>query len=190
MGGWLDTAGAGGLNDNDVPAGLAKVDDGEVEGALHPSMDPNLTGLRKQEMEQVDGTDAPPTGRATGTGGKRQYRKYRGPTDYRDLLRRPGPERQRPRGRPPLLPRARTMPNLVPFPTRTIPETTEPQPEGLESWDVGMPLTDIDWAQSVFSSPVVVPGFTTVQRTYGTTQGPTRSASRSTCTWASIAPAR
>src|SRR5207248_9483383 len=89
MGGWLDTAGADGLNEADVPAGLAEVDDGEEEGALHPSVDPNLTGLRehKDEMEQVEGTEAPPTGRETGKGGKKQYRKYRGPTDYRDLLR-------------------------------------------------------------------------------------------------------
>jgi hypothetical protein len=63
------------------------------------------------------------------------------------------------------------MPNLVPFPTRRLPDSSEPLPEGLETWDFGLPLEDADWLQSVLVSPHVVPGLTTVQRTYGTSPG-------------------
>jgi len=51
------------------------------------------------------------------------------------------------------------------------PESTEPLPEGLEAWDIGLPLEDADWLQSVLMSPRVVPGMTTVQRVWGTTEG-------------------
>jgi hypothetical protein len=44
-------------------------------------------------------------------------------------------------------------------------------PEGLEPWDYGSPLDSIDWLQSVLTSPHVVPGLTTVQRSWGTMQG-------------------
>lgn len=67
--------------------------------------------------------------------------------------------------------RERAVPHLVRFPTRPMPEATEPLPEGLDRWDFGMPLEDADWLQSVLTSPRVVPGVTTVQRTYGATPG-------------------
>jgi hypothetical protein len=46
-------------------------------------------------------------------------------------------------------------------------------PEGLEPWDIGMPLEDADWLMSILNSPHVIPGSTTVQRTWGTTEGAT-----------------
>jgi hypothetical protein len=63
------------------------------------------------------------------------------------------------------------VPHLVRFPTRPLPRAAEPLPEGLDRWDFAMPLEDADWLQSVLASPHVVPGLTTVQRTYGDTPG-------------------
>src|SRR5262249_39657748 len=62
-------------------------------------------------------------------------------------------------------------PFLVPFPSREIPESIDPLPEGLEPWDIGEALDAADWFQSVLHSPRVVPGMTTVQRIWGTTEG-------------------
>ncbi|MCA9791363.1 MAG: VWA domain-containing protein [Candidatus Eremiobacteraeota bacterium] len=67
--------------------------------------------------------------------------------------------------------RERALPYLIPFPTQQRPETAEPLMEGLESWDIGFPLEDVDWLESVMLSPRVVPGVTTVQRVWGTMDG-------------------
>src|SRR5262249_13965300 len=67
--------------------------------------------------------------------------------------------------------RERAIPYLIPFPSREKPESTEPLPEGLEPWDIGQALDATDWLQSVMISPRVVPGMTTVQRVWGTTEG-------------------
>jgi hypothetical protein len=44
-------------------------------------------------------------------------------------------------------------------------------PEGLETWDIGRPLTEVDWVESVVMSPHVVPGVTTLARVHGDTPG-------------------
>src|SRR5439155_3455887 len=67
--------------------------------------------------------------------------------------------------------RERARPYLIPFPSRKVPESTDPLPEGLEPWDIGQALDAADWLQSVLQSPRIVPGMTTVQRVWGTTEG-------------------
>ncbi|MBF6907349.1 VWA domain-containing protein, partial [Acinetobacter baumannii] len=67
--------------------------------------------------------------------------------------------------------RERALPHLVSFPTREAPEAPEPQLEGLEPWEIGDPLDEVDWLQSVSISPIPVPGLTTVRRTYGRDTG-------------------
>jgi hypothetical protein len=67
--------------------------------------------------------------------------------------------------------RERAVPHLVPFPRRRLPSSQDPLPEGLDPWDFGFPLDAADWLQSVLISPRVVPGLTTVQRAWGTTEG-------------------
>lgn len=67
--------------------------------------------------------------------------------------------------------RERAAPHLIRYPVREMPRAADPLPEGLQTWNVGEPLQEIDWLQSVIGSPVVVPGVTTVQRVWGTTEG-------------------
>ena len=67
--------------------------------------------------------------------------------------------------------RERARPHLVPFPTVRQPESDEPQMEGLEPWDIGSPLDEVDWLESVMASPRVIPGFTTFRRTWGRMAG-------------------
>jgi hypothetical protein len=66
--------------------------------------------------------------------------------------------------------RERALPHLIPFPGRPAPQGGDPIPEGLEPWDLGDPLDAADWLESVMQSPHVIPGMTTVQRVWGTTE--------------------
>jgi hypothetical protein len=165
---WFDAdrAGAGG----DVPDGLAEIEDDEGTGAVHPSADGELSGVDEGQDGDAQKTgDTEGAGRATGTGQKGQFRD---PHQYRDLARSLGVQ----------LPddeltaryyRERALPFIVPFPRRDVPDAVDPQPEGLDTWEAGDPLEEIDWGETATRNPHVIPGVTTVRRTYGTTEGST-----------------
>lgn len=63
------------------------------------------------------------------------------------------------------------LPYLVPFPMDFKSNSMEPMPEGLEPWDIGDSVADLDWLESQFRSPHLIPGYTTVQRNYGQSPG-------------------
>ncbi len=159
-------AGAGGQ-----PDGLTEVDPEEGTPPVHPAFDPELTGDTLVGDQRGDGRGTPPEeqpgGEADAVRGQ-----YREPFEYGALLRATGLDlddhevavryyRERAAG------------HLLPFPTREVPAAVDPLPEGVETWDVGSPLADIDWTESVLRSPVVIPGTTTVQRVWGSTEGAT-----------------
>ena len=148
------------------PAGLSEIDGAEAEGAIHPSLDKELSGL--SDGEEAEGQ----TGGAGEGGNQRggKEKKYRQPAQYGEILKSLGVN---------ITPseiamkyyRERAMPHLIRFPTRTIPESTDPLPEGFDVWEAGDPLDQVDWFQTIINSPTVIPGLTTVQRTYGTDRG-------------------
>lgn len=156
--GWLDTAHAPG---GEIPDGLTEIDDDEEDGALHPSLDPEISG--------VDDTPGDPSGAAK-RGDTKPRQRYRGPGEYRELLRSVGVNvsdndltiRYY---------RARAIPYLIRFPQRELPNSAEPMPEGLEGWDIGESIEQLDVLESVLQSDTLIPGVTTVQRAYGTTTG-------------------
>jgi hypothetical protein len=157
--GWRDmeNASAGGM-----PHGLTEMDPGEREGAIHPALDPELSGL-----DQRPGDDQPP-GEGRGPGGVPG--QHREPFQYGEILKALGVDLS-PHEAAIRYYRERAAPHLVPFPVQERPESTEPLPEGLEPWDIGSPLEDADWLESVMLSPAILPGLTTVQRVWGTTEG-------------------
>ena len=171
---WHDTraAGAGG-----VPAGISEIDAGERSGAIHPSLDPRLSGISSEEAEALAAEgDAPfPTGGRAEVGGLKSEKTHRGPVEYRELLQQSGLEVSEAEAAIRYY-RERAVPHLVPFPARVVAQSADPLPEGLEPWSLGDPLSAADWFESVLKSPHVIPGTTTVQRTVGTTEGadPTR----------------
>ena len=67
--------------------------------------------------------------------------------------------------------REKALPHLIPFPKQEHGFSSEPLMEGLEPWDVGNATEEIDWLESVMLSPVVVPGMTTLKRTWGVMGG-------------------
>ncbi len=158
--GWRDMgegASAGGM-----PHGLTEMDPGERESAIHPSLDPELSGLGQRPANEK-----PPKESAEAGGSQGQHRE---PFQYGEILKALGINLS-PHEAAIRYYRERAAPYLVPFPSEIRPESTEPLPEGLEPWDIGSPLESADWTESIMLSPAIIPGLTTVQRVWGTTEG-------------------
>ena len=164
--GWRDTdnAGAGG----GAVDGLAEMGEDEQSGAIHPSLDPELSGLGPGEGAGEGGDVKGPPREATSQGGSQG--QYREPFQYGEILRALGLKLDDHEIAVRYY-KERATPHLIRFPSRVIPESTEPLPEGLEPWDIGSPLEAADWTESVMLSPHIIPGMTTVQRVWGTTGG-------------------
>ncbi|EZP35763.1 hypothetical protein [Janthinobacterium lividum] len=133
--------------------GAQQIEDDEEDGAIHPVHDKRISGL--------DG-DEPPVEPAARQGGG----QLREPFELGDILKASGVDLSDHEIAIRYY-RERALPHLVAFPSRPAPESQEPQMEGLEPWEIGDPLEDIDWLQSVMQSPRPVPGVTTVRRVYG-----------------------
>jgi hypothetical protein len=162
---WFDAeqAGVGG----DIPEGFAEIDPEEAEGAVHPAEDRELSGLDDASDEEPASKRGDGTARETVGGQKNEYRD---PAQYRDLLRSIGVTATDSELAIRYY-RERALPFLVPFPVKEHREASDPLPEGLEAWNVGEPLAEIDWVETVVRSPHVIPGVTTVRRLVGTTEG-------------------
>ncbi|HOF00669.1 MAG TPA: VWA domain-containing protein [Spirochaetota bacterium] len=65
----------------------------------------------------------------------------------------------------------RAMPYLISFPKKITEKSSEPIHEGLDLWDFGSGLEKINWMETIFRSPVVIPGYTTFETHYGTDSG-------------------
>jgi hypothetical protein len=153
---WMDMQKSG---EGGVPEGLSEIDDDEGN-VPHPAFDPELTG--------IEGAESAASGAQGRTlkGGRKSTERYRGPLEYRDLLRALGTGL----GEAEIASkyyRERALPHLIRFPMPPSPVSSEPTPEGLTVWDTGSPLSRIDWLHSVIRSPIVVPGFTTLARRQG-----------------------
>ncbi|MGK5005076.1 VWA domain-containing protein [Janthinobacterium sp. LB2P70] len=133
--------------------GAQQIEDDEADGAIHPVHDKRISGL--------DGDEAPAEAKVRQGGGQ-----LREPFELGDILKASGVNLSDHEIAIRYY-RERALPHLVAFPSRPAPESQEPQMEGLEPWEIGDPLEDIDWLQSVMQSPRPVPGVTTVRRVYG-----------------------
>jgi hypothetical protein len=162
--GWRDMAQAG---QGGLPQGLTEIEAGERDGAIHPMYDPLISGLEEDEAgAQTQGQKIADSLRGHGAPGG----QHREPFEYGEVLRSLGLELDQQEIAVRYY-KERAAPHLIRFPERKLPESTDPLPEGLETWDIGSPLEDADWMQSVITNPRIIPGVTTVQRTWGVTEG-------------------
>ena len=161
--GWLDTAnaGAGGW-----PDGLTEIDPSEGD-VMHPALDPELSGVSDEEEDGAAPKPAGAQGKSTAGGAQGQYRE---PFELGEILKSMGVNLP-PHEMAIRYYRERALPHLVRFPVRELPESREPLVEGLDVWDIGAPLEEVDWFESALSSPQIIPGYTTLQRVYGTSSG-------------------
>jgi hypothetical protein len=163
--GWLDTqsAGAGGM-----PDGLTEIDGDEIDDNIHPARDKRLTGIDDDEASG-DTVSREPTHASSNTAGNTEG-QCREPFEYGEILKGLGVNLSAHEIAIRYY-RERAVPHLIKFPVRILPESQEPLMEGLDTWDVGSALEDIDWFETVMVSDRVIPGYTTVQRVYGTSSG-------------------
>lgn len=161
---WMDTQAAG--QGGEIPAGLTGLGTHEAGTLVHPAEDPILTGVNTCQGSQTPVQPSELNIQGTTLPDQRQ----RNPSEYTELIRSMGVEVD-PRDLVIAYYRELAAPYLVPFPSRIVQRSSDPLPEGLAPWDLGSPLQQVDWFQSVIRSPNVIPGVTTVERTWGQTQG-------------------
>ncbi|CAN5345559.1 hypothetical protein BH11PSE11_BH11PSE11_33050 [soil metagenome] len=137
-------------------SGGIEIDPDEFD-AIHPMDDPLVSGIDAPINDKADAS-ATKTSNATG--------QAREPWEYGEILKASG-SRLSDAEIAIRYYRERALPHLIPFPTRPLPESSELQMEGLEPWDIGDPLDEVDWLQTVIQSPRPIPGLTTVRRVYG-----------------------
>ena len=150
---WADAteagAGAG------FPSGLTEVDEGELTGAKHPSLDEADTTSKPTEMTSEQANS------------KGQHRE---PFEYGQILKALGMNMSDEDIKIQYY-KERSTPHLIPFPTKENPVSKEPLMDGVDIWDISSPIENIDWFQTAMRSPIVIPGFTTVEQTYGLAEG-------------------
>lgn len=161
----MDTRHAG---QGSQPVGLGRVDDDELAPVVHPALDPRITGEdRRPDQPPRTGDTMPDLSVPDHARGGAQARE---PFEYGEILRAAGLVLDD-HDMAVRYYRERALPHLIRFPSRPQPQAMEPQLEGLEPWELGDPLDALDWMQTVLQSPTVIPGLTTVQRTYGDAPG-------------------
>ncbi len=138
-----------------IPSGLAEKDDDEDAAGTHPVFDKKKGKAQARSGNAAKGSE----------GGS-----YREPFAYGQILRAMGLDLSESEIAIRYY-RERALPHLVPFVSEKKPEVKDPQPEGLDTWDIGSPPDEVDWFETVSRSPVVIPGYTTVERVFGTVEG-------------------
>lgn len=141
------------------PSGLVEYDHNEIGIPIHPSEDPLLNDAIEDSQNSAD--NVTPTGTDTTTalsGGQ-----AREPFEYGDILKAAG-IRLSDHDIAVRYYREAALPHLIPFPKKKIAQQFDTQIEGLEVWEMGDALDDIDWLASLSLSPHVIPGVTTMKR--------------------------
>jgi hypothetical protein len=148
-----EQAGAGG----NIVGGLAELDMEAIEG----SIDPRQEVLGKKG--RPPGSTTEENGPQAGVGPQQRYLQ---PGIYIDLQLQANPDASEQS----LLNnyyREIALPHLVDFPRALETSTSLSIPEGTEDWDIGEPLEEIDWLETLIASPQVIPGWNTRKRLYG-----------------------
>lgn len=140
-----------------LPYGLAG---DPVLGApvLHPALDPAVVGDAATAPAEPDAPVAAATGTALGHDGNALL-----PAELHAVLRALGDTTSLEDVAVAWY-RERAAAHLVPFPVDRRAGVPDPLLGGYAPWDVGDDLADVDWTGTVTTSPVVVPGMTTVRR--------------------------
>ncbi|KAF2336963.1 DUF58 domain-containing protein [Flavobacterium daemonense] len=99
-------------------------------------------------------------------GGHGPREGYMGPGNYIDLMQQANPNADEQR----LINtyyKEIALPYLIDFPVEISENVSFDLPEGLETWDIGDAIEEVDWLQSAILSPELIPGLTTQKRTFG-----------------------
>ena len=147
----MESASEGG----DIPLGLSEVDgDGDGDQIEDPSLDPLITGKSKSDgknpiKRSLKARDIVEYGEILQMLNSKLTAKQIVAAYYRDLSTK----------------------HLIPFPEQLNLKSKELQAEGLDVWDIGESIENVDWFQSVAISRTVIPGVTVVERHYSEVPG-------------------
>ena len=147
---WLDSIEPG--DGKTIPSGLTGMDDDELAGGGLPD-----------ELEKVSATPS----EVQGKGSRGNFRE---PFQYGQILRAMGIDLSD-REIAARYYRERAVPYLIKFPSVEMPESEEPIPEGVKDWEAGEAFENLSIFDSLLRSPVLIPGYTTVERVTGTSKG-------------------
>lgn len=138
-------------------SGITQVDEDTIKGTV----DPRREALgAQQEPYNIPGAFGTATQETVGP-----QQRYLSPGYYIDLLRQVNPEANE----QDLLNnyyKEIALPHLVEFPLEQVRPVAYELPEGLENWDIGDSLEEIDWLGSAIYSPEIIPGYSTMKRIY------------------------
>lgn len=134
-----------------IPAGIGSLD---PQQPVHPSDDSRVCP-REETGTELPETAAPPSGGQTLV-----------PWQLGELLRLGGLNISDAEVAAAWY-REKALQHLVHPPSRKMPTSPDPLPEGLDPWEMGDPLERLDIFQSLLRSPRLVPGITTVSRHWG-----------------------
>jgi hypothetical protein len=157
----MDTKDAG---QGGQPEGLTGMEPEELAEVHHPALDGDLDVDADQRAELEKARTL------AESHGKSSEGQARDPYRYGELLRLAGLKLD-PQTAAIRYYTERARPYLVPFPSLPASHSEDPLPEGLDPWEAGDPMEQIDWRESLILSPVPIPGLTTVQRRFGTQPG-------------------
>jgi len=148
---WMDALEPG--DGKTIPAGITEID--------YDEPGETATELDKEKLSPDGIPDQPQS---------KPGKSYREPFEYGQILRAIGINLSNSE----LAARyytERAIPHLIPFPTVRQPESKEPNPEGVTEWDISSPFENLSMFDSLLRSPVLIPGYTTVERLTGTSPG-------------------
>lgn len=148
---WMDSVEPG--DGRTIPAGITEIDEGELSPAGTGGADKKFSADRKNDPA-----------------GHTPEKSYREPFEYGQILRSIGINLSNEE----IAARyytERAAPCLIPFPSIRQPESKEPNPEGVTEWDIGSPFEELSMFDSLLRGPVLIPGYTTVERITGTSPG-------------------
>ena len=154
---WNDTRDAG--QGADCPDGLVEFDPSEENDCRHPALDSSISS---GEVEKEQDTTEVQSSKKQG--------QCREPFEYGEILQAMGIKLAKYEITIKYY-KERAIPYLIPFPSIETPLTNDPLPEGLDTWDISSPIERINWFESIIRSPIVIPGYTTLEQVYGNTQG-------------------
>ncbi|WP_143755792.1 hypothetical protein [Sanguibacter keddieii] len=143
--------------------GLA-TDGGAMRLPVHPALDRSVVG----DLGRAESDTAPEGGLLPDPSPTQSRGSTLTPADYTAVLQSLGVATT-PEAAAIAWYREHAARHLVPFPTTTQPSAPETLLGGLDPWETGDDLADVDWTATMLASPVVVPGMTTVRRHLDTT---------------------
>lgn len=128
-----------------------------------------IIDMRKEALGLADDAEKKEDSLGSGQnklGGHGPRNGYMGPGNYIDLMKQVNPKADDQR----LINayyKEIALPHLIDFPIETSENVSLNLPEGLETWDIGDAIEEVDWLQSAIQSPSLIPGLTMQKRTYG-----------------------